>query len=387
MPEDTSSQTSPGFPLIQPVRTPSTFHGEGGENPTAWLKEYERIAKFNRWDDTMCLANAYFFLNATARTWYENNEEELNSWEKFQEQLKIAFGSKDLFVKQAEQELKCRAQKTGESTQSYIQSVLELCLKVNPSMSESDRVSHLMKGIAEDMYQSLLVKDINSTSAFITECQRIEQMNQRRITKLRFARLPNVVPMASVETNDDLVTLVRRIVREEVHRLSESAIQPPSLEPPSFDEMIREEVQNALCPVISSSAGGSERTPTQRRPSTYSAAVRRPRRPTEPSSIPRQTDIWRTDDNRPVCFHCGRPGHVIRYCRDRRAIFDAHRNRQATNRQPQSQNFMDEFSRQDARELASSTSRGRSPARRYRSPSPYGRRRSSRSPSLRNEEN
>ncbi|GBM12241.1 hypothetical protein AVEN_155249-1 [Araneus ventricosus] len=183
------------------------------------------------------------------------------------------------------------------------------------------------------------------------------QMNQRRVTKLRFARLPNVVPMASVETNDDLVTLVRRIVREEVHRLSESAIQPPLLESPSSDEMIREEVQNALCPVITSSAGGIERTPTQRRPSTYFAAVRRPRRPTEPSSLPRKTHIWRTDDNRPVRFHCG---HVIRYCRERIANSDAHRNWQATNRQPQSQNFMDEFIRQDARELASSTSRGRS---------------------------
>ncbi|GBL76982.1 hypothetical protein AVEN_12645-1 [Araneus ventricosus] len=252
-------------------------------------------------------------------------------------------------------------------------------------MSESDRVSHLMKGIAEDMYQSLLVKDINSTSTFITECQSIEQMNQRRVTKLSFVRLPNVVPMASVGRNDDLMTLVRQIVREEVHRLTESAIQPPSLEPPSFDEMIRE-VQNALRPVIPSSAGGSE-TPTQRRPSTYSAAVRQPRRPTEPSSILRPMDIWRTDNNRPVCFHCGRPGHVIRYCRDRRAIFDAYRNRQATNRRPQSQNFMDEFSRQDARELASSTNRGRSPASRCRSPSPYGRRRSSRSSSLRNGEN
>jgi len=77
MTEDTSSQTLqtlPGFPLIQPVRTPSIFHGEPGEDPTAWLKEYERIAKFNQWDDTMCLANAYFFVKGTARLWYDNNE-------------------------------------------------------------------------------------------------------------------------------------------------------------------------------------------------------------------------------------------------------------------------------------------------------------------------
>ncbi|GFR20461.1 uncharacterized protein TNCT_566821 [Trichonephila clavata] len=67
---------------------------------------------------TLCLANAYFFLKGTARMWYENNEENLSSWGKFQEQLKIAFGSTELFIKQAERELKNRAQKTGESTQT-----------------------------------------------------------------------------------------------------------------------------------------------------------------------------------------------------------------------------------------------------------------------------
>ncbi|UYV60544.1 K02A2.6-like, partial [Cordylochernes scorpioides] len=33
------------------------------------------VAKFNRWDDTMCLANAVFFLEETALKWFENNEE------------------------------------------------------------------------------------------------------------------------------------------------------------------------------------------------------------------------------------------------------------------------------------------------------------------------
>ncbi|GFR02995.1 hypothetical protein TNCT_659861 [Trichonephila clavata] len=55
-----------------------------------------------------------------------------------------------------------------------------------------------MKGVAEDVYQSLLVKDISYTSDFIKECQRIEEMNQRRIAKHRFTRLPNVVPVASI---------------------------------------------------------------------------------------------------------------------------------------------------------------------------------------------
>ncbi|GFR13402.1 hypothetical protein TNCT_72441 [Trichonephila clavata] len=50
-------------------------------------------------------------------------------------------------------------------------------------MTENEKVSHLMKGVAEDVYQSLLVKDISCSSDFLKECQRIEEMNQRRIAK------------------------------------------------------------------------------------------------------------------------------------------------------------------------------------------------------------
>ncbi|GFX71624.1 CCHC-type domain-containing protein [Trichonephila clavipes] len=133
----------------------------------------------------MCLADAYFFLKGTARLWYENNEENLSSWEKFQEQLKIAFGSTEIFIKQAEREFKNRGQKKGSVA-----------------------------------------------------------VNRRN-------------------------------------------------EPP-------------------------------RRPRTYATILRQPRRPVE--LLPRQTDVVRTDDNRTVCVHCGRPGYVVRYCRERRAIFDAYRN-------------------------------------------------------------
>ncbi|GFV42690.1 hypothetical protein TNCV_840451 [Trichonephila clavipes] len=31
------------------------------EDPLKWLKEYDRVANFNKWDDMMCLANVYFF--------------------------------------------------------------------------------------------------------------------------------------------------------------------------------------------------------------------------------------------------------------------------------------------------------------------------------------
>ncbi|KAF8778901.1 hypothetical protein HNY73_015582 [Argiope bruennichi] len=35
----------------------------------------------------------------------------------------------------------------------------------------------------------------------------------------------------------------------------------------------------------------------------------------------RRTDLWRTDNNVLFCYHCVRPRHVLRYCRERRRIF------------------------------------------------------------------
>ncbi|GFV86061.1 retrovirus-related Pol polyprotein from transposon 412 [Trichonephila clavipes] len=125
--------------------------------------------------------------------------------------------------------------------------------------------------------------------------------------------------------------------------------------------------------------------PTETRPRpTYAAVTRKYRAPVQKfPPEPRKTDVWRTADNRPVCFHCGRPGHVMRYCRERKAVFDNSRNRR--------RNFDDVGTEEEirrpnsSRRFTPSPTRGRSPIRRYRSPSPY--RRSSQSPGRRSEEN
>ncbi|UYV77378.1 hypothetical protein LAZ67_15000787 [Cordylochernes scorpioides] len=59
-----------------------------------------------------------------------------------------------------EKKLKTRAQLKGESTEFYIQDVLCLCKEVDPQMSEEDKTSNLMKGIAEELYQALLPRDL-----------------------------------------------------------------------------------------------------------------------------------------------------------------------------------------------------------------------------------
>ncbi|GFW76018.1 retrotrans_gag domain-containing protein [Trichonephila clavipes] len=150
-----------------------------GEDPLKWLKEYDRVANFNKWDDMMCLANVYFFLDGTARQWYVNNEDDaLDSWEAFKNGLSGLFGKRQKYTRRAEVQLKCRAQRSGE----YI--VLHTkCIRTLPRGKSSDERRRksvtLMKGVAEDIYQALLTREINDTASFIKWCNYIEDMKQK----------------------------------------------------------------------------------------------------------------------------------------------------------------------------------------------------------------
>ncbi|UYV60343.1 K02A2.6-like [Cordylochernes scorpioides] len=239
---ETSSQVPSTYLSLQQPRCPSSFTGDGSQDAQKWLKDYKRVAKYNRWDDTMCLANAVFFLEGTARKWFENNEETLTSWDDFQRALGEAFGQQEEVIKEAESLLKNRAQKVKESSEAYIKDVLYLCQVVNPRMDDETKLGHLMKGVAEDIYQILIAKDVENVNHFLKECRKIEIMRKRRISS-RFERLPNVASMAYEEK--DLPSLIRRIVQEEIQKV----IAPPGLTTDSIEDMIREEVKMNLSPI------------------------------------------------------------------------------------------------------------------------------------------
>ncbi|GBO42477.1 hypothetical protein AVEN_141013-1 [Araneus ventricosus] len=73
-----------------------------------------------------------------------------------------------------------------------------------------------MKGIAEDLYQTLLVQDFRRVDEFVKRCREIESLRRRRITRTRFQKLPNVSAVSAETDVGDIRSLIREIVREEL---------------------------------------------------------------------------------------------------------------------------------------------------------------------------
>lgn len=369
------NEETPTVPTYIPYnipRNPSSYSGISCQDSCKWLKDYERISDFNRWDDSMRLANVVFYLTETARQWYENNEETLTSWEKFKTTFNETFSRTEDVQSQAEEILRFRAQRPTETSESYIQDVLELCRKVDPKMTEDQKVSHLMKGIADDLYQILLNREITNVTEFLAHCRKIEVLKKKRISKPRFERLPNVSAVSALG-EEDLSVIIRKIVKEEIQRILPQISTIQEDEPETLETLIREEVHNTLAPLSREFVDTPDYKYVKRNKRTsWNRKQPKSYRPTNWTEE-RKTDLWRTSDNVPICFHCGRAGHVTKYCRDRRRIFESARSRRDT------QSDSDSVSE---REFETHTNR-----RQYRSNSPYPRqtngRRQSNSPSRR----
>lgn len=335
-----SQRSAPVGPLRHYME-PRSFAGKVGEDVDEWLMHYARVSRYNRWDSVTQLEYVALFLSETALMWYENHEDSLTTWEHFVEEIKKCFGDTHAKQKRAERTLAQRAQAPGETCTIYIEEILKLCKIVNPQMSEEDRVGHLLKGIAEDVYNFLISREhVDSVSDVVRHCRTFETLKTRRIVP-KFGRLANVTTIASVDESPsaDLSSTIRQIVREELLRhqeLARDVIRQPDAYYPQHMAPAAPcaSWQPAVCVTDVNHRGAPwprEDTFTpEHRPAEHPRPSRFARRPTVPPvqqaqplrSATRPPTAERfegqfIDRRLPVCYSCGDLGHIARYCNRR----------------------------------------------------------------------
>ena len=86
-----TSTTAPTTFTFQQPKEPPKFRGSACEDSQEWLDRFERVASYNRWSEEEKLRNVFFSLEESARTWFENQETALTTWDIFRRRLASTF--------------------------------------------------------------------------------------------------------------------------------------------------------------------------------------------------------------------------------------------------------------------------------------------------------
>ncbi|GFX51205.1 CCHC-type domain-containing protein [Trichonephila clavipes] len=61
------------------------------------------------------------------------------------------------------------------------------------NMPEDQKMSHLMKGVSEDLYHILINSETSTVDKFVTFCREVDAMRKKRVVPLRYERQPNML--------------------------------------------------------------------------------------------------------------------------------------------------------------------------------------------------
>src|SRR5690606_9872591 len=119
-----------------------------------------------------------------------------------------------------------RAQRQGETCHDYVQAVLQLCRASDPTMSEQQKVAHVLKGIAENVFYLIFQQNFSSVDDVLTYCRKLDRELSRRIpaSSLLIPRLTNTLayPVYSTDQRTEPGKNVSSIVVPEDPSISTS---------------------------------------------------------------------------------------------------------------------------------------------------------------------
>lgn len=169
---------------------PPKFAGTGGEDAVGWLHRYERIGRYNKWDDEDLLGNLEMSLEGAALKWFTCLDAAGLVPARWEDQAGAGAGPrvrglKSVFLAQFtpadyarfnEDRLRSRKQGGEEPTTEYYYDILDLCRRVNPTMGERAKIQHLFRGLRPNILEKMWTLKPTTCEDFLAEVKRYQEL-------------------------------------------------------------------------------------------------------------------------------------------------------------------------------------------------------------------
>ena len=153
-----------------------SFSGHPSEDVERFLKSIKNITKAtNESENHELLEIVRGKLTQSAGIWFDNNETKFKKWSDFETAFRNRYFSTTITPKKFEQ-LKQRQQKSDEAIIMYCDEIINLCREVDPEMSDSTIIQHLLSGLNPNFRKELSRREsaMNSLDDFL-KYAKIEQ--------------------------------------------------------------------------------------------------------------------------------------------------------------------------------------------------------------------
>jgi len=242
---------------------PPTFSGRTDEDVMSFIRNFDRVARANGWNDNTKLGQLPCYLKDAALSWYETMEDAITTYAEIirnlKDTFKLAAQDEQLFY-----QLATRRQEEKEDTWNYVHEILRMCHHVNQDMDDAEKVRFILRGLLPDILKQVSLMDNSS------------------VRKLR--------------DNIRQIEAAKVLVEQREASTSRGAVRRSSV-----DEI--EQLKCRLQQLESKGRNFSNYYPHNKFLSSNKPNHKQPRNQNS-----------RRSDGRPICFKCGKPGHYARSC-------------------------------------------------------------------------